>query len=75
MAGWIALTIILFLYGLFCLVVGALKSPPAVWNMAKIEAFKKMLGEKGTQVFLALWGLAAIAGGVVVLVLKVIQSS
>lgn len=68
--GLVVLGIFLIVYGLFCLVIGLLKAPKAIWNMAKIEAFKKILGELGTQIFIAIWGAAALAGGIVLLVVN-----
>jgi hypothetical protein len=44
------LGIALILYGVFCIAVGIFKIP-AVWNMVKIERFKKLLGDVGTQIF------------------------
>ena len=66
--GFVVLGIFLIVYGVFCLVVGLFKAPAAVWNMAKIEGFKKILGEIGTQIFLSVWGAAALVGGIVLLV-------
>ena len=37
------------------------KKPPAIWNIAKIEMFKKLLGEKGTVVFFYAWGAGFFA--------------
>lgn len=27
------------------------KKPPKLWNMSKVELFKKVLGERGTEIF------------------------
>lgn len=35
----------------------ALKRPPALWDIAKIKAFRKVLGEKGTVIFFIIWGV------------------
>ena len=66
--GFVVLGIFLIVYGVFCLVIGLLKAPAVIWNMAKIEVFKKMLGVIGTQIFLSVWGAAALVGGIVLLV-------
>lgn len=36
----------------------ALKKPAAMWDIAKIKAFRKVLGEKGTVIFFCIWGAA-----------------
>jgi len=59
MNGWALLGIILIIYALVVFYV-AVKKPDFIWNMGKIEAFKKVLGEKGTVVFFYIWG--GIAG-------------
>jgi len=56
------LAIVLWVYGLFVLIVAVFR-PKAVWGMAKIQGFVKLLGEKGTVVFFIVWGLAALVGG------------
>lgn len=66
MNGFFVLAIFLLLYGVFCVAVGIFKIP-AIWNMAKIEGFKKILGNVGTQIFLAVWGVIAIAGGIILI--------
>ena len=53
-----------------CLVLGILKKPDGLWNMGKIEAFKKALGVVGTQIFISVWGVAALVGGILILALK-----
>ncbi len=72
MAGWWVLTIFLWLYGLLCASVGLLTFPKAVWNMGKIEGFKKIMGVIGTRIFLTVWGLAALAGGILLLIYKIL---
>jgi hypothetical protein len=57
------LGIVVLAYGLFCVSVGLFKTPKAVWIMGKIEGFKKILGDVGTQVFLTVWGAAALGLG------------
>jgi len=62
--GLLVLGLVLLAYGLFCVVVGVSKKPGAIWTMAKIEGFKKILGEVGTQIFISVWGLIALGFGV-----------
>ena len=42
----------------------AFKKPSAIWNMKKIEWFKKVLGEKGTVIFFVIWAIAFIFLGI-----------
>lgn len=68
MDGMTILAIVLLLYGALCLALALFKAPAAIWNLGKIEGFKKLLGEVGTQVFIGVWGVAAVAIGVWLLV-------
>lgn len=45
-----------------------LKKPENIWNMAKIRAFRKVLGEKGTDIFFYIFAVAAAAFGIWLLV-------
>ena len=40
------------------------KKPEQIWNMAKIKLFRKMLGDRGTEIFFYLFALAAAGFGV-----------
>lgn len=60
--------IVLLLYGALCLALAVMKVPAALWNLDKIDAFKKLLGEVGTQIFIGVWGVAALVLGVWLLV-------
>ena len=40
------------------------KKPSKIWNMAKIKLFEKVLGKKGTVIFLYAFGLLAVALGI-----------
>lgn len=42
----------------------AMKKPEAIWNMKKIEMFKKFLGEKGTVIFFYIWAILFVALGI-----------
>lgn len=55
------------LYAVMVLVI-AVKKPKKIWNMKKIEGFKKVLGEKGTVIFFYVWGGAFLALGVWLLI-------
>ena len=56
----------LILYGIFTLYIAYFK-PKAIWNIGKIQGFVQLLSEKGTVIFFALVGIAAIAGGIFLL--------
>lgn len=59
------LSIILIIYGVLCVVIGLLK-PPFIWNMKKFEVMEKMFGKKGLVIFVIVWGIIAIAVGVLI---------
>ena len=61
--GLMILGIFLLVYGAFCIFIGLSKWGP-IWKMAKIEGFKKILGETGTQIFISVWGVIALVIGV-----------
>ena len=42
----------------------AVKKPPKLWNMKKIELFKKALGEKGTVIFFYVFAVAFAVLGI-----------
>ena len=71
MIGLLILGIFLILYGLLCLVLGIFKKPPALWNLAKIQAFVKLLGVIGTQIFVTVFGVAALVGGIVLIIYNI----
>ena len=51
-------------YAGLCIYLGATKKPAAIWNMAKVQMFIKVLGEKGTVTFFYVWGIAFGAVGI-----------
>jgi len=59
--------------GIACLVYTALTfyialaKPPKIWQIAKIQAFVKSLGEKGTVIFFMGWGSVVAVIGVYLL--------
>jgi hypothetical protein len=56
--GWF-----LVFWGLATLLLGIFRFG-FLWKIGKIQGFVQLLGERGTQVFLAIVGLAALVGGV-----------
>lgn len=63
MNGLALLGILAFIYAVLVFFI-AFKKPDKIWNMAKINLFKKLLGEKGTVIFFYIWGILAIVLGV-----------
>ncbi|HZH93362.1 MAG TPA: hypothetical protein VFD79_04605 [Tissierellaceae bacterium] len=45
-------------------VVITVVKPEKIWNMKKIELFKKVLGEKGTEIFFYIWALIFLVLGI-----------
>ncbi|MBE0417112.1 MAG: hypothetical protein IBX63_05060 [Coriobacteriia bacterium] len=56
------LAIFLFAYGAFVIVISIFK-PKSIWQMAKIQGFVKLLGEKGTVVFFIVFAVACLVAG------------
>ena len=42
----------------------AIKKPVKLWDMAKIRVFRKLLGDRGTEIFFYIWGEAFAVLGV-----------
>lgn len=61
--GYALLGIVLVLYALMLFVVTFTK-PKKIWGIAKIRAFEKVLGEKGTVIFFYAFGLLALGVGI-----------
>ena len=40
------------------------KKPQQLWGIAKVQFFIKILGEKGTEIFFYIWGLAFLVLGI-----------
>ena len=57
----------LVLYGILVFWI-TLAKPEKIWNMGKIQAFVKILGSVGTQIFFYLFGSAALGFGIWLLV-------
>ncbi len=51
-------------YAALVIYLGATKKPAALWNMGKIQAFVKVLGEKGTVIFFYIFGAAVAVLGI-----------
>lgn len=66
---WGLIGIIFIIYFFFVVYVG-IKKPKSIWNMKKIQSFVKRLGEKGTVMFLIIWGSIIGAIGVWMLIYK-----
>lgn len=62
MDGLALLGLVLLVYA-GAVVYITLKKPEALWNMAKIRVFRKVLGEKGTEIFFYLFSLASAGVG------------
>lgn len=67
MNGWALLGILLLLYAGFVLVVG-IKKPMGLWEMKKIQLFRKILGEKGTQILFFVFAAIACGFGIWLLI-------
>jgi hypothetical protein len=66
--NWNALLGILALVYAVLVVYIAWKKTPSIWDMGKIKAFRKVLGEKGTVIFFYIWALLAVVLGIWLLV-------
>jgi hypothetical protein len=55
--------ILAILYAAAVVVIAVLK-PDSIWNMKKIEMFKKVLGDTGTEIFFYIWALMFLVLGV-----------
>jgi len=56
------LGIIFMIYGALCLFIVLLK-PPFIYNTAKFRVMEKMMGKKGLNVFVTVWGLSVLIIG------------
>ncbi len=60
------LSIILIVYGLFCILIGVMKLP-MIWKMKKFQIMSKMFkGDKNLQIFVIVWGLIALVIGILI---------
>jgi hypothetical protein len=61
------LGVLAVLYAVAVVVIAVMK-PEKIWNMKKIELFKKVLGDKGTEIFFYLWAVGFLFLGIWLLV-------
>ena len=57
------LGILAVIYAVLVVVIAVLK-PEKIWNMKKIELFKKVLGDRGTEIFFYIWAVGFVILGV-----------
>lgn len=62
MNAWALVGLLLIAYAAAVLFV-AIKKPPAIWNMAKIRLFIKILGSRGTQIFFIVFAMLSAGVG------------
>jgi hypothetical protein len=55
--------IILIVYGIVCAYI-VLTKPNFIYQSAKFKVMMKMMGEKGFNIFLIVWTLAALIAGI-----------
>ncbi len=67
MDGLTIFGIFLVLWGLATLAVAVFK-PKNIWELGKIRGFVELLGDKGAAIFFSVVGLAALGGGVWILI-------
>ena len=51
------------IYAVVVVVIAVLK-PKKIWNIKKIEMFKKVLGDRGTEIFFYIWALLFLFLGI-----------
>ncbi|MBN2287595.1 MAG: hypothetical protein JXQ26_08470 [Tissierellales bacterium] len=61
------LGVLAVLYAVAVVVIAVMK-PEKIWSMKKIELFKKVLGDKGTEIFFYLWAVGFLFLGIWLLV-------
>ena len=61
------LAIFLVVYGIAVYLITAFK-PAKIWNMGKIQAFVKIMGDIGTQIFFFIFGSASLGIGIWLLI-------
>ena len=63
MNGLALLGIFLIIYAVAVVYIAA-KKPEAIWNMAKIRMFRKILGDRGTVIFFYIFAIASAGVGI-----------
>jgi hypothetical protein len=67
--NWLALLgIILIIYAAVVVWI-AVKKPEKLWDMAKIRAFRKVLGDKGTVIFFYIFAAISLGFGIWLLIM------
>ncbi len=59
--------ILAVVYAVMVVVIAVMK-PEKIWNMKKIEMFKKVLGDKGTEIFFYIWAVGFLFLGIWLLI-------
>lgn len=57
MDGYLIGAIVAWAYAVLVIVIAVVKPKP-IWEMGKIQAFVKLMGETGTVIFFIVWALA-----------------
>ncbi len=47
----------------------AYSKPKSIWQIGKIQGFVQLIGEQGTTILFSILGLAALIGGILILIL------
>lgn len=68
--NWLALLGLLLIIYAAVVVWIAAKKPEKLWDMAKIRAFRKVLGDKGTVIFFYIFAAVSLGFGIWLLVMK-----
>ena len=55
--------ILAVIYSVAVVVIAVVK-PAKIWNMKKIELFKKVLGDRGTEIFFYIWAVIFLVLGI-----------
>ncbi|MDW7667693.1 MAG: hypothetical protein SCJ93_02635 [Bacillota bacterium] len=55
--------ILAVIYAVAVVVIAVLK-PEKIWKMKKIELFKKVLGDRGTEIFFYIWAVIFLILGI-----------
>lgn len=55
--------IVSVVYAAFVVVIAVMK-PKSIWEMKKIELFKKVLGDRGIEIFFYIWALIFLFLGI-----------
>lgn len=55
--------ILAIVYAVMVVVIAVVK-PEKIWNMKKIELFKRFLGDRGTEIFFYIWALGFLFLGI-----------